>query len=901
MHWITTAIRGTHLGNVRAIATAVKAYPWIGQHIKTDANGTLQRDGTVQLEASLRDLMTTKLERDLAEIDNAPDDVHQNKEARRGKLLGWLSLWKASSKKVTLVAARREDDTVVDSEDESCDIFAAHWGKVFGEKSVDLQRARDFLELHARPFPAINPLISREKFEKFLDSLTDSAVGPDGIPYSAWKNAPKVCKDALYSLIESLLFTSLEPGTAFNWAWLTLLGKGEDALDTEFSMTRKAKNTRPLSLSNTDSKICAAAINIPLSEGVSSWALHHQRGFVLDRQLLDNVIDIDAHSHIASILAPLTALLALFDFEAAFPSVAWEWIYAVLSAIGMPPEIMRMIKKLYTNCRHFLRFCGRCKYAFTPKSGTKQGCPLSGTIFVLLLDPIIAALAKTLGPRDVLRGYADDLAVVLFEGMRTLKKISVIFEIVGHISGLKLKITKTILIPLGKQDMFKVKAIICDDLPQWIGVLIQSYGKYLGFYIGPGACDNSWVGPAAKWADRVKQIKSTRSGLHFSASMYNTTAITTLSFVAQLVPVTQGLLKQEASILNSFAGARGAITPAGMHNLSMFSMPISFKSLQAMSMASLFRVAHTTSKLWRAARGAYNAAGDSDDAPLCGFAQSDNTFMRLPIFSILEKAIMLDGIPRPIAMSIRSASRGSKDTERKKGRGTTMQAIVYPLFLSHTSPFDLSHHLSRRLLRWPEQFPWMPNEEVLTKRAMQNLHILMEAKAPCVIAAALKTYCNGWLSARRFRHELRTCLVGCGDKTNNSPGTPDDSLEHYSCCPAVMEGWERCTGTVNTKGPSGFLGLADETNDLITARCAYIYCTYTVIVKLQVRRQPVDSNTFLRMVDERRRFIEAQSPAIAAALRTVRVHGWRGDRSLATSWTCKDERSRHHLKRALPL
>ena len=88
-------------------------------------------------------------------------------------------------------------------------------------------------------------------------------------------------------------------------------------------MTRKAKDTRPLSMSNTDSKICAAAANAPLAECISDWALEQQRGFVLRRQLLDNIVDIDAQAHIASILAPVTALLALFDFEAAFPSVAW--------------------------------------------------------------------------------------------------------------------------------------------------------------------------------------------------------------------------------------------------------------------------------------------------------------------------------------------------------------------------------------------------------------------------------------------------------------------------------------------------------------------------------------------------------------------------------------------------
>ena len=211
--------------------------------------------------------MTGKLEKELAEIDSTTEDASQNKESKREKIWGWLRLWKASCKKVTLVAARRENGTVAGSEDESSEIFASHWSQVFQEKEIDAKRAIEFLGIHARPFPAINALISRNRFDDLLKNLVDSAVGPDGIPYSAWKHSPDICKDSLYSLLEALLYTSLEPSTSFNWAWLTLLGKGEDPLDTESTMTRKAKDTRPLSISNTDSKICAAAVNIPLAEG----------------------------------------------------------------------------------------------------------------------------------------------------------------------------------------------------------------------------------------------------------------------------------------------------------------------------------------------------------------------------------------------------------------------------------------------------------------------------------------------------------------------------------------------------------------------------------------------------------------------------------------------------------
>ena len=55
---------------------------------------------------------------------------------------------------------------------------------------------------------------------------------------------------------------------------------------------------------------------------------------------------------------------------------------------------------------------------------------MSGTIFAIILDPVIAALQTAIGPRDILRGYADDLAAVLYDGLATLRKVAGVYDIV---------------------------------------------------------------------------------------------------------------------------------------------------------------------------------------------------------------------------------------------------------------------------------------------------------------------------------------------------------------------------------------------------------------------------------------------------------------------------------------
>ncbi len=46
-------------------------------------------------------------------------------------------------------------------------------------------------------------------------------------------------------------------------------------------------------------------------------------------------------------------ILTLFDFAAAFPSVAHLWLFMVLSALKIPNYLMNAIKKLYDGNRAF--------------------------------------------------------------------------------------------------------------------------------------------------------------------------------------------------------------------------------------------------------------------------------------------------------------------------------------------------------------------------------------------------------------------------------------------------------------------------------------------------------------------------------------------------------------------
>eukprot|EP00973_Karenia_brevis_P053306 7409673-Karenia_brevis.AAC.1 len=100
-----------------------------------------------------------------------------------------------------------------------------------------------------------------------------------------------------------------------------------------------------------------------------------QRGFLGGRMIVDNVIELDTHGRIYALSADAGGCanpsshkqeehakfpaLACFDFAAAFPSVAWQYMWLCMEFAGLPEQYIKAFKKLYANNAHFLRFMGK--------------------------------------------------------------------------------------------------------------------------------------------------------------------------------------------------------------------------------------------------------------------------------------------------------------------------------------------------------------------------------------------------------------------------------------------------------------------------------------------------------------------------------------------------------------
>ena len=127
----------------------------------------------------------------------------------------------------------------------------------------------------------------------------------------------------------------LEQALCFNIAFLTCIGKKPLFCEEDTTPVYEPKATRPLSIVNSDNRLMANALLIKMAPTIERWVSEAQRGFLTNRFLLQNVVDVDFEAMKVSLRSSNGAIV-LFDFEAAFPPLNHSFLWATLEHLGLP-------------------------------------------------------------------------------------------------------------------------------------------------------------------------------------------------------------------------------------------------------------------------------------------------------------------------------------------------------------------------------------------------------------------------------------------------------------------------------------------------------------------------------------------------------------------------------------
>lgn len=184
-----------------------------------------------------------------------------------------------------------------------------------------------------------------------------------------------------------------------------------------------------------------------------------------------------------SLRAGCRAAAVLFDFANAFPALSHTWILATLRQMDVPPLASSPSLPPCSPTSSWTCAAGVVVRMIGVLSDVRQRRPLFGAIFVRW------HLGHHVFQQTHIFLYADDLSNDMADLFYALPLVVHSLCHWSRASGLQLKPSKCIVLPLWDGDLGELHALL-DSLPGFCTVAIRTSARDLGVGLGMGAADN---------------------------------------------------------------------------------------------------------------------------------------------------------------------------------------------------------------------------------------------------------------------------------------------------------------------------------------------------------------------------------------------------------------------------
>ena len=294
---------------------------------------------------------------------------------------------------------------------------------------------------------------NRECLSTLKKMKNGSSPGSDGLTVEFYKF---FWKDISPFLLRSLN-TAFETGKLSNYQRLGII----TCLPKPGKPKEFVENWRPISLLNVDYKILSGTLANRIKNPLQYLISDNQKGFMKNRNIsectrliYDIIKEMDNRN--------MEGVLLLIDYQKAFDSIEWSFIDRTLEYFNFGEKFRKWIQILYKDVESSIINNGHMSQRFQLGRGVRQGDPLSPYLFLLVVEILTRAIKRdpnicgiTIDGTEFLNSlYADDTTLLLDNDEKSFDSCMKLLGEFAKCSGLKINLTKTVAIKIGKDKTY---------------------------------------------------------------------------------------------------------------------------------------------------------------------------------------------------------------------------------------------------------------------------------------------------------------------------------------------------------------------------------------------------------------------------------------------------------------
>jgi hypothetical protein len=314
-----------------------------------------------------------------------------------------------------------------------------------------LYEEREYIGSDSTAMEDLEPDILMSEVKDAINKLkSNKSPGSDNIPAEILKRLGTNGLKTLHLTCNDVWRTCIWPSDWVDSNFVPLFKKGS---------TKKCENYRTVSLISHASKVLLHIINQRLKYYLDSQIPPEQAGFVKGKGTREQIFNIRLLIEKSrEFRVPIAC--CFIDYSKAFDCVRWDSMWMVLTEMGVPPHLTRLVKQLYQNNTATVRVNKLSTENFQVQKGVRQGCILSPLLFNIYGEYIMRKVLDgwegglRVGGKSIsnLR-YADDTTLITtsLDDMRILMNR---VEQESELLGLQINRNKTKIMLIDREQFF---------------------------------------------------------------------------------------------------------------------------------------------------------------------------------------------------------------------------------------------------------------------------------------------------------------------------------------------------------------------------------------------------------------------------------------------------------------